>query len=318
MPPLFGQEESALQGEEAVRHFLWPFQTGPGPSSELGGGGRCQPEQSVDQNILPRTAATNRQEVKVQKRGAHQRLSVLLRPVKRGRPPRLDTTTPIPIRSEVRGAVFCASSFRARLDAGLWAGLAARQYRLTLHSGRAWGEWERRGGRLGGRFAHSQHEARRGQTGRTAAGIDPRGAGAVGRVEGSALYGLRGVLPEGSDGVRSRPRPWWEAPRCQPPEDSPRHLSRGREVRSGLRELPPPSDHQAEERQAERREGTVEGDRRHRPLMVEAGGSCIWRFQMSGQVSTGVSGWVSGLPGFSHHAVNRLRKYAVRSSEASA
>ena len=132
----------------------------------------------------------NPKAVKVQGQAAHKRLSFSLRPVKRGRPPRLDTTTPIPIRSEVRSAFLCIPSFRARLDAGLGAGLAAGSNRLTLHSGRAWGEWE-------------------------------------------------------------------------------------------------------------------------------AGGSCIWRPQMSGQVSTGVSGWVSGLPGFSHRAVNRLRKYAVRSSEAS-
>ena len=84
----------------------------------------------------------NSRAVKVHGQTAHERLSLSLRPVKRGRPPRLDTTTPIPIRSEARGSFLRASSFRARLDAGLGAGLGARQYRLTLLSGRAWEEWE--------------------------------------------------------------------------------------------------------------------------------------------------------------------------------
>ena len=91
--------------------------------------------------------------VKVQGQGAHERLAFSLRPVKRGRPPRLDTTTPIPIRSEEseqpRGAIFLALPLRASSHSFLgWtgararAGLGARQYRLTLHSGRAWGGWE--------------------------------------------------------------------------------------------------------------------------------------------------------------------------------
>ena len=135
-----------------MRLFAWPFQTGPGPSDELGGGGRCHRGSFGDEEILPRTAATNRQEVKAQERGAHQRLSVLLRPVKRGRPPRLDTTTPIPIRRENerrRGAIFhCLPSFNSFHSFLGWtgararAGLAAGSNRLTLLSGRAWEEWE--------------------------------------------------------------------------------------------------------------------------------------------------------------------------------
>ena len=117
-----------------------------------GGGHRVRFGDSAKYSTRSRRR-DNPNAVKVQGQAAHERLSFSLRPVKRGRPPRLDTTTPIPIRSEEseqpRGAIFLVLPLRASSHSFLgWtgararAGLGADSNRLTLHSGRAWGEWE--------------------------------------------------------------------------------------------------------------------------------------------------------------------------------
>jgi hypothetical protein len=136
---------------------FWPARNSPGsgaPKTGVEGEQVLKPcrgffllsEQSGHRNALPESRDNSRS-VKVQGHSAQKRLAVFLRPVKRGRPPRLDTTKPIPIRSEAenespRGADFFPARAFSRFLSGLGAGLAARHNRLTLHSGRAWGEWE--------------------------------------------------------------------------------------------------------------------------------------------------------------------------------